>query len=379
MGVTGHNVFWWSIPWPPVQIATIRSFDSGWCFLEPTPGVWDFTTLDKDVERAQAENAQLELVLENPPGWVTGGPNGCVQPQFLLPPSIPDWITYVSIVGNRYKGKVHVYECKNEPDQPSEYGGTIAQLVPLCQAEYDTLKSIDPTITVTSPAFSGSSNAVSYAASYLQAGGIKSLDVINIHFQSEPNPEAMVSYYGGFQNLKTSEKLTNIPVWITECGYMIASGPNAKNPYTFPAGSRVLDSALSQEYVARMHLVAWALGVPKILWYAWGDDEYALVDDQGHTPKPATVAYGEVAALMSGLELLSYKVDSSGTWTLNIQDANGNPVHILWNENELTESVAVPSSWKVSQVQDLNGNTISLSGGSVSIAGLPIILKSSGN
>jgi len=64
---------------------------------------------------------------------------------------------------------------------------------------------------------------------------------------------------------------------------------------------------------------------------------------------------------------------------LNIQDANGNPVHILWNENELTESVAVPSSWKVSQVQDLNGNTISLSGGSVSIAGLPIILKSSGN
>jgi hypothetical protein len=167
-----------------------------------------------------------------------------------------------------------------------------------------------------------------------------------------------------------------MPVWNTETGFEIVSSPNAVDPWVFsPGDDSVLDAATSQEFVARTYLVSWAIGFQRVLLYSWANNQYDIVDDTGHTSKPATVAYGEVANLMMGSMLLSYSTDSVGTWTLIAQDATGSPMVILWNANELTKTATIQPSWKVSQANDLNGNPVSMSGGLVSFAGLPIILR----
>jgi hypothetical protein len=180
------------------------------------------------------------------------------------------------------------------------------------------------------------------------------------------------------KNALASYGLEAIPLWVTETGYFIASGPNAVEQEQFPAGAYVLDSLTSQQFLARSYLVSWALGIQQSLWFCWASNEWAIVDDLGMTDKPATVAFREVAGWMEGARLLTYTETSNGTWTLSIIDRNGNPAYIVWNdqeEEEQTEMMSVPASWGVSQAHDLNGTNCPLIEGQVAVGGLPIILQ----
>jgi hypothetical protein len=368
--------------WPDLPIGTMRSFDSSWMLVEAKQGTWDFEVLDREVALATANKSNLDFVLTGTPTWASARPGESGANIWEEPGSraeaanIQNWINYVTTIASRYKGRVKQYECWNEPETTYSYTGSVTSMVELCQAEYVALKAIDPTIIVASPAFGG---VGSFAEGYLSKGGIGTFDVFNFHFYPpKTSPESIVPALQSVKNALASYGLEAIPLWVTETGYFIASGPNAVEQEQFPAGAYVLDSLTSQQFLARSYLVSWALGIQQSLWFCWASNEWAIVDDLGMTDKPATVAFREVAGWMEGARLLTYTETSNGTWTLSIIDRNGNPAYIVWNdqeEEEQTEMMSVPASWGVSQAHDLNGTNCPLIEGQVAVGGLPIILQ----
>jgi len=62
------------------------------------------------------------------------------------PPTYRNWRDYITAVAQRYKGSIRYYEIWNEPNDPTYYSGTVAQLAQLTQEAYSI---INPWIRVT--------------------------------------------------------------------------------------------------------------------------------------------------------------------------------------------------------------------------------------
>ena len=136
-------------PWPSVPFASWRLWDAyvAWPNLEPQPGKWNFTLLDKYLQLAQDHHVQVLLPLALSPQWASARPteHSAYQPGFSAEPKqLGDWYQYVTAVVQHCKGKVPAYEIWNEPNYKILWSGRTDQLVDLTKAAHDIIKSVDP-------------------------------------------------------------------------------------------------------------------------------------------------------------------------------------------------------------------------------------------
>jgi hypothetical protein len=369
-------------PWPIMPVGVMRTFDSQWWKIEPAQDQWQFAVLDSDVNLAMQNNADVEFVLGTTPTWASarpdeapGYPNGPSGDR-AEPADLSTWINYVQTLALRYKGRVHTYECWNEPDNPPFYSGDMSHMVGLCSAAYSALKAVDPHIQLTSPSLADCRKSDTFLVSYLQQGGKGTFDALSCHlYPGSAEPEVVVPWVSNVQAQLTQAGLAAMPVWNTETGYYIASGPNATEQFSFPAGAYVLDSRTSQEYVSRFYLLGAAIGLSRNLWYAWGLNDYALVDDGGRTEKPATIAYQVVMQWLLNTTVVAHTRDSAGNWTLQLASQNGQLKYIVWNDQTESASMVLPLSWKISSAVDVNGNQIDIVSGELPTSGMPVLLQ----
>jgi hypothetical protein len=371
-----------SRPWPDVPMPVFRGFDSSWWRLEPTKGNWDFKMLDDDVRITQENGGQMQLVFSTTPTWASARPTES-SPQSWLPlgvraepANVQDWVNYVQTVATRYKGIVHSYECWNEPDQSNSYTGDVSHLVEMCKAAYTAVKAIDPTITFTSPSFcSYSTNP--FIKRYIENGGVDTFDVLSFHYYpNQSNPESISTIVQKVRSILTQNGIPNTPLWLTEVGYYMESGPNAKYRATsFPASANVLGDRLSQEYVARTFLVGQLQGLDRVQWFSWGNAPMTLSDDNGYTDKPATTAYRAIVEWLLGSTITSSTRDDNGTWTVALKLSSGAAAHILWNDQESSVSVAIQSTWNATSATDVAGTSYSLSKGTITVTGMPVLVQ----
>jgi len=174
----------WGASWPTVKFYGWRDAHSVWVKIEPQKGKWNFGQLDKDVDLAQRHKVELHLILVSTPTWASARPNepGCCGPNaaggtIAEPANVADWRNYVEKIATRYKGRVRCYELWNEPDVKRFYSGTPEKLVELNHAAYETLKKVDPSMTVVSSSMSGSGTSAAFLERYLAAGGGDYADV----------------------------------------------------------------------------------------------------------------------------------------------------------------------------------------------------------
>lgn len=205
-GITGSGG-----PWPvPVSIGTLGKTDgTDWHDLEPSNGTFDWAPLDNSISKGKAEGITTFMYsFYNTPEWASSDPSqscsltantgvtGCAAP----PTNINDWKTFVTALVTRYKGEIQYYEPWNEPDVPSEYSGSISEMVSLAQSLYTIVESIDPSAQVLTPSVSIggvlSSNpdcgsSICWLAAYLAAGGGAYAQGVDFHGKSCTTEESI--------------------------------------------------------------------------------------------------------------------------------------------------------------------------------------------
>jgi hypothetical protein len=365
----------WTRSWPTIDTGAMRLFDSSWLFVEPQRGQWVFENLDRDVEEARKHNQDLHLMITSSPPWASARPADGGRAE---PADIKDWEEYVGAVAKRYKGRVHTYELWNEPNLKSNYTGDIPHLVALSKSAYRVLKQVDPTVVVVSPSLA-SVNAFAYIRPFLQASGPGTFDVLGFHFYDNLgnpiiHPENIVGTTAQLRRVLTSVGLGSTPIWNTESGYYIESGPHARyHNKNYPGGVHVLGQSEAVQAVGRAYILGWAAGLQRFYWYAWGEVAYSLVDDGGGTEKDATQAYKTVRRWLLDKRYLDVTRSASGRWIVHIEDAHHKPGWIIWNETG-TENFAVPKEWGVSQSEDLLSQDRPLSPTGFTVTNSPTLL-----
>jgi hypothetical protein len=383
--------------YPTIPFGTLgKSPAIGWWWVEPTQGTFDFSLFDQYVEDAQAHGIDYLYELGNSvPPWASSDPTQpCNNPQLgglgcaAPPTNISDWDTYVTAVVTHYKGQVEFYELWNEPNNPESWSGTYAQLVSLAKDAYSIVKSIDPDAMVLTPATTGPEAAPpgmpvpsQWLQNYLQAGGNLYADIGTFHGyiadqnlnptplpeQSNTSPNCGIDCYVPittkvdlFRSVLDNNGLQNAPLFDTEGGWSL----------NFPP-----DDDGKVEFVSRWYILQAAKGVARVVWFLWGTNSSGSTAGLGTSTAPLTpaaIAYGQVYDWLTGATFGGPCSVSGTVWSCQLTRPNGYQALIVWNTAG-SSSFTVPSQYI--QFQDLTGNTTKVSGGTVTIGLMPILLE----
>lgn len=214
--------------------------DIVWSFINPQPGVWDFSFPDVQVNGAIAAGQQILGILHRPPQWVGGGPNENIPPL-----TTTQWSEFVRRVAQRYAGKIAAYEIWNEPDQQSTsklgigWGRNIEEpplYIDFVHAAAVEIRTYAPGTLVVGPTFMSRNNAAGadnrkrrilqqiQAASYPDGPGYSFLNVISAHNNAQDTEaSSTMGRRLNYENLayvwNHAPSLRTAPVWVTEYGW----------------------------------------------------------------------------------------------------------------------------------------------------------------
>lgn len=357
-----------------IDIGTYRLWDASvnWPNLEPSRGKWVFDRLDGIVKLAEQQHWQVIVPFAFSPAWASARPteDAFHTPDRLgwsaEPRNLDDWREYVRTVATRYKGRVHIYEIWNEPNNHDNFTGSIPQMVTLTQEAYSIVKSIDPGATIVSPSVAhNSGTGLQYLDTLFAQGIAKFADVIGYHFyiDNEP-PERLPVHIAEVRQIMTSHGAENKPLWNTEASWAAAW-------IRFPSAVR------QAAWVARSYILNWAAGVKQYDWYAWDNRVYPsiyMVEADLHTPTAAAGAYSQVRAWLLGSRMTTAAQDTSGFWVSTLIRPDGTFAYIVWNPNR-TALFTIPSAWDATRVQDLAGRTQTISSSQLSIGESPVLFE----
>jgi len=351
------------VPWPQATFGTLRLWDSGtsWTSLEPQKGVWYWEPLDTWVAAAQAHGVKdILLTLGQSPSWASSNPDlvnyiGAGAP--APPTNIQDWNDYITAVAQRYKGSIRYYEIWNEPNDPTYYTGTVAQLAQLTQAAYSIIKAVDPGNTVTSPA----AYMPGYLDQLLQAGIGSNVDVIGFHFYETP-PELTAAAIANVRLVMAKDNASSIPLWDTEG----ASGDTTTAP----------DQAAA--YMVRKYLADLAFGSGRYDWYTWGKATSFCVGTESNDPRVLTeagLAYRFMFDWLLGASLNGATIDAAGNWQIQLTLATGAQGLIIWNPYQ-NQQFTVPQYLQALTVRDIFGAVNPLQGSTITVTDSPVLISS---
>jgi hypothetical protein len=262
-------------PWPPFPVGSFRTWDSGaiWKFINTAPGVYDWRQLDRVVGQASAHDADVLITLGGTPSWAATDPTdkcGGAITLFCSPPSkLTHWTSWVTAVVNHIRSawpNVAVsYEVWNEPNNIQYWNGTLPQLVTLTRLAYQTIKSIDPTLTVACGSVNGypqfAADGFSWAIEFFRRGGGSYCDVWAIHaypnfYLTDPVPAEQVSLtVQRFSTILRAYGYPAMPVWNTESSW--------------GAKSWLSQSSSRSAYILKMSSLLHASGVVRSYWYTY--------------------------------------------------------------------------------------------------------------
>jgi hypothetical protein len=188
-----------------IQPAWARVLTEGqWQIVEPSPGVWNWSALDQAV----AANAGRKIVVTAfiRPSWVTNN--------FL-----PQFLTYVTAMAQRYNGRIYGIQIWNEPwfttvtanglawgDIGNPYTGNIAVDLPvfeqtlatLIQSSRQAIQSVSPSMQIVGPDWSSNNGLTQPLMSLL---GSQPMNDFSFHANTGGTPDGLISGDNGFAEL----------------------------------------------------------------------------------------------------------------------------------------------------------------------------------
>ena len=330
--------------WPDLAFGSWRLWDSysGWAWLEPTQGSWQFTKLDGYVLRATTAGVSLLLPLGVTPRWASARPNepGIYGPGMAAEPAdMERWRTYVRLVATRYSGRIAAYEILNEANTPPFYTGSMEKLVEMTRIAREEIGRADPKALLVAPSGVGLDKRIAWVRDFLVAGGAQYVDVASFHLYHSPMPpEAMVPRILEMRDQLAKAGFGNVPLWNTEAGYYIDVRPGGPQPKWSPnERPYVVNVDEAGQFVVRAMLLARVLGFERYYWYSWDNEKMGFIEPGSKAWRPNARALDRAINVLLRSEVRRCDRTSGGMWTCQIVLANGKAARAVW-----TDSVASP-------------------------------------
>ncbi|WP_153115698.1 glycoside hydrolase family protein [Rhodocyclus tenuis] len=344
--------------WPKAAFGAWRLWDAGvaWPDLQPAPGQWDFTRLDRYVAFGQRFGVDILLPLGLSPAWASARPaeKSSYRPGWAAEPAdIENWRLYVRTLAERYRGRIRHYEVWNEMNDKGFYTGSVDKMVELTCEAHRILHEVSPDNRLISPSLIGAGSEPEQFENFLRKGGKACVDVIGYHFYvPHREPEEIVPLIGRVRAAMVRQGLSSLPLWNTESGWWLENGDGTLQAGADPRWRRVrLDEGAA--VVARSLILGRAAGLERFYWYAWDNYILGLTEVSTGALKPAGVAYG---TLIRWLSFATPKCkETRGTWVCALPPVGGHTRRIVWQADGRSASFA-PLGEQVLAVERLDGS-----------------------
>lgn len=350
-----------------------RNWSINWGLLEPERGKLSFSDADQQIANKQAIGFKTLALLPLPStDWSSSAPDSVPAKSWnrmaYMPKDKNRLMDFIQKSIEHYYGKIKYWEFLNEPIYTSfclpgkYYNLPGANYSPsdytlLLKKAYKTIKSTDPSSAVIG---GFSAEPWRYSKEFIQEGGLKYVDIFNIHnYGGFSPPESFIPSMDTLLSQMDQHGVRK-PIWITEYAYY-GSDSLPWTPWQAPANYWAANLLLKDErqcadWTIRYNTIMFARGVKKIFYHqgAIGETnnginnlEFALLGEEG---KPRKV-YAAQAALSHILgpqfiyvDYLKNRVPDSNSLTHNIQgysfQCNEKAVLIAWvSENEKADII----------------------------------------
>ena len=275
-----------------------------WQFIKIRPGEYDWDNVDRLLKAAQTKQIDVLFTIRTTfavrPQRVTPR-KGVIQ---IDPPSMDmkEWIHFVEILANRYRGQGLNYEIENEVNEAAFWKGTLQEYLELLKSGYDAIKKADPKAKMLPSAMgcgiilslqlgSGGQKAWKWHDSWLEPIlSTKRFDAVSVHNYYYPseivaNGLTFRSYLEHIRYMMKKSGSENFPVWITETGFVSLPAD---------AGGRLDNGSYEKQakWLTEAYQQAFESGVERIFWSLLRDRKepyfgsMGLADAKG-APRPA--------------------------------------------------------------------------------------------
>ena len=367
---------------PAFSVGAVRLWDSGtrWADLEPYPGQFDWTVLDRLVSSAFAAQHPVLFVLGGTPAWANPAAPPAPYPDGsrAAPPSdLRDWDAYVSALVNRYRGRIESYELWPLANDHRYFNGPVETLVDMTKRAAHIIRAVDPKATIVCPGMGNlwTPDGQSVLEQFARAGGYDYCDVAGIklyqHTASDP-PETMLTLALTVDRLMHTAGIQP-RLWSTGTTYSI----NLQAP---------LSQEMARGYAVRFYLVgiyARNLNLERMYFYNWGSGKLPIVlQVPGGEPTAAALAVEELErwlvhaqSLSCGHGLPINLPDNVWQCDFRITDPGRHAYDatIRWTDTGTATTTAEPD---MVAVEDLDGSRTAIrAGDTLTITGDPILIE----
>ncbi len=359
-------------PFPSLPVSTFRFWDVAyWAMMEPLQGQYNWTKMDNTVAIAQ-QNGVSDFIYTfgHVPAWASTNPaDPCTNGEgagSCTAPNMAAFDDFATQVVQRYCGKVKYYEPWNEPDGPAFWDGTNQQMLTISQHVEKIVKDpancgctngscspnggLNPNKVLLAPISNLSPAEVGWLDTYLTAAGptYPYADIASFHgyVWSGYQPEEIASGVHLLQQTLAKHGMSNLELWNTEVSWQYNTN---------------LPEAQQASWLMRYHGLQAALGVSRVLWYAYDQCTWGTLwasplcpasqDTVGNLTQPG-IAYGTTADWMVGANLTHCQQYKDGLWACELQHAGGYSAWMLWSSTGTSLSVPIPPSLQLTTYRD---------------------------
>jgi hypothetical protein len=375
------------------QFGTYRFWDTAyWESIEGSSGNYYWTALDGIVAELKSNGVNdMVFTFGHLPAWASTNPTGDCSPMpagSCYPPTDAAWTDFVTQIVQHNCGTITYYELWNEANLSQFYNGTPSQLVHLASLAYPIIHSttncsvggVNSNQVLTPSIDDLSSGSITWLNSYLAAGGGKFADIGAFHGYglSTTTPgyvldSQLVSWVANYKATLANYGLS-LPIWNTEYGWGNTDDFSISN----------LGESARQGFIAQTMLLLAASGVSRNIWYMYDNCSWGTMygrncgtspnTDGDSGPRATATAYGSIQTWMIGATLSGCALDLN-TWVCGLTRTSpaGYSAQAVWSQ---IGSGAYNVPLGATEYRDLSGNLHSITGTTVSVTNLPILLES---
>ena len=327
-------------------------FDFSWSGIEPEKGIFDFSNLDRELERFTSQGLHVLPILDYNPAWASHKSPGDDSTREL-------WARYVARTVAHFKDDMVYWQVWNEPNidfwQPTPNPRDYTELL---RVSYETIKAVDPEAQVIGVNCSGID--LDFTEAVFRYGGLRYCDVVAYqpyriapevgHFEEVAAVRALMKRFGG-------EK----PLWFTELGW---------NTEHFPfsgASNWMGDRPMRRQaaYLVRYMVLCQAAGIEKAFWFSQAAGGHGLAHQYTGEKRSSFFAYEHLIDLLNDYTNVAAIVPPGafGVYAYLFETPERTVV-VAWSVNGPQEC-RVPGMSDAEEMQDMFGKKLLAPAGDV--------------
>ena len=369
----------------------MRDWSLKWQSVEPEKGTFTFAETDAQIDRPLALGEKMDLLLPFPSAnWSSSAPAGVKadrnypanrQRMAYTPRDTGEFAAYVAACVNHYKNRAKTWEILNEPlytdySLPRKLGYGPREYAALLKAACGAAKRADPQSFVIG-GIAGSGGQINLYEEFIKAGGLDSLDALNIHnYPGLAPPETTEEWVGKIAGLMRAAGKPR-PIWLTEIGYYADDVLPRPVRFEMP----VLESEkLCAAYYVRLAAVMLAGGVEKIFYHAGSGSPLnshglaGIFFDYGDAPRKMFAAQSALANLLAPPAKFLEKLPAPEGLRAYLFETAAGPLLIAWAEEDAEGTLTLADARLTAL--DIQGNP--LDGRTLKLSEYPIYVQAKG-